>query len=177
MKNLIFTLFSLLFTFSVFSQTVENANVYPSNLEENMYYSKYDDATKKITGLYFLLLADGNNSQHVTPAFKVKIYLLPEGKTSKEDLIIIKTYEIKGLYHMGSMEFKDQTIDLSKIPGLKTGKYRLGIWVNSEESFEEDKNDNATLFKGTISFTAGASSGNDNIEEEKKTDDGWGSWD
>lgn len=158
MKKVFYPIFAaIIFSGKIaLAQTVANANVYPSNLEENMYYEKYDDKTKKITGITFMVLSDGDDSKKITPAFNVKLYLLPEGKTSKEDLIIVKTYDLKGIYHMGKHDFTNEEVDLSKISGLASGNYRFGIWVNADASFKEDPNDNATLFRGTISYTAGA---------------------
>jgi hypothetical protein len=155
---------------TVIAQSTKPANVYPSNLEENMYFEKYDESTSTIKGLHFLVLSDGDNSRDVTPAFEVSLYLMPEGKSSKEDIIIVKTYQLDGIYHMGSHEFKNETISLSGVD-VQPGVYRLGIWVNSNNAFQEDANDNATLFKKTIRLSKTPSK-----LVEKKTDDTWGEW-
>jgi hypothetical protein len=172
---------AILLSTSLISQTVKPTNVYSTNLEENMYFDKYDDATKMVTGIHFLILSDGDNSKDVTPAFTVKLYLLPEGKTSREDLIIIKTFELDGIYHMGSKEYKNIQVDLSKIKDLKSGTYRMGIWVNADASFIEDTSDNAYLFQKSIRFTAPLPSSSintsneskDTKEKEEDKDDDW----
>jgi hypothetical protein len=155
------------------AQTVSEANVYPSNLEENMYFESFNPSNNTIEGLYFMILSDGQNSQHVTPAFDVSLYLLPEGSTSKDDLITVKVYSLPGIYHFGSNEFKNEKVDLNETSGIQPGRYRLGIWVNSNEAFNEDGNDNATLFNNTIEITT-ATSG---VSTTKQADDGWGDWD
>lgn len=176
-----------LFVFSLTgnAQTVKPANVYPTNLEENMYYEKYDARTGTVSGIYFLVLSDGNNSQDVTPAFEVSLYLLPVGSTSAEDAIIGRVYELPGLYHMGSREYKGETLDLNSIEGLKEGNYRLGIWVNSNKAFEENPNDNAMLFKGELSFKPAVQAVKtteekkeqtpveEKVDQEKTTDENW----
>jgi hypothetical protein len=140
-----------------------------------MYFSSFNQATNTLEGLYFMILSDGNNSQNVTPAFEVSIYLLPEGSTSREDLIFIKKYQLDGIYHFGSHEFKNEKINLNETPGINPGNYRVGIWVNSNEAFDEDRNDNATLFRDTISIKI-ATTGSAKKTEEKK-DDEWEGWD
>lgn len=139
---------------SIQAQTTKPTNVYSTNLEENMYFEKYSDQNKVISGIHFMVLSDGDNSRDITPAFTVKLYLIPEGKTSREDVIVIKSFRLDGLYHMGSREFKNESVDLHSIPDLKTGNYRLGLWVNADNDFEEDTSDNAYLFRNTIRFTA-----------------------
>lgn len=158
-------------------QSTKPTNVYPSNLEENMYFKGFDANQNAITGLHFLVLSDGDNSRDKTPAFEVSIYLMPEGKSSREDLIIIKKYQLDGIYHMGSHEFKNETISLAGI-NVPPGNYRLGIWVNSNGAFEEDKNDNATLFNNTIRITA-ATGNNESPANETPAnteEEGWGNW-
>ncbi|MGY6562647.1 MAG: hypothetical protein ACXITV_11125 [Luteibaculaceae bacterium] len=143
-----------LFVFAVinaYSQTVTPCNVYPSNLEENMYFTNYDDSKAEISGLHFLVLSDGNNSQHVTPGFEVSIYLLPVGSTAREDVIIAHTYNLKGIYHFGKHEYKNETISLAG-KDIRPGNYRVGIWVNSNQAFEENTSDNTTLFRTPIAI-------------------------
>lgn len=152
MKTITLLLSTLLTTFLSLSQSTKPTNVYPSNLEENIYFRGYDPSSHSITGIHFLVLSDGDNSKDKTPAFEVSLYLMPEGKSSLEDLIIIKTYPLDGIFHMGSHEFKNETIALSGIQ-ITPGRYRLGIWVNSSQAFSEDSNDNATLFNNTIIIT------------------------
>lgn len=175
----VFTLSIALFClgFGAFGQATKPANVYPSNLEENMYFKGFDANQNAITGLHFLVLSDGDNSRDKTPAFEVSIYLMPEGKSSREDLIIIKRYQLDGIYHMGSHEFKNETISLVGID-VPEGNYRLGIWVNSNDAFVEDKNDNATLFKNTIRISA-ITTNNEAPANEKPAnteEEGWGNW-
>lgn len=148
----IFTLIVWTAAIGLFAQPEKPANVYPSNLEENMYYEKYDAPTATIKGIYFLVLSDGDNSQDYTPAFKVTLYLIPEGSSSASDAIRVKTFPLKGIYHMGSHEFKNINLSLKNVEGLYAGNYRLGVWVNSDEDFTEDSSDNAILFKGVIKF-------------------------
>lgn len=160
------------------AQSTKPTNVYPSNLEENMYYKVYDASSNSITGLYFMVLSDGNNSRDKTPAFEVTLYLMPEGKTSREDITIIKVYELAGIYHMGSHEFKNETISLEGFD-IKPGPYRLGIWVNSNEAFSEDTSDNATLFRGTMQISAstnGKPALQKKEEKKKKEEEQWEEW-
>jgi hypothetical protein len=138
-----------LMVFSAQAQKTLPTNVYPSNLDENMYFEKYDASTFTVKNLKFLVLSDGDNSKDVTPAFDVSIYLIPQGSTSAEDVIIIKTYNLDGIYHMGSHEFDNQNISFAG-KDIKPGTYRLGIWVNSSKSFEENGSDNAILFQDPI---------------------------
>lgn len=169
MKKIV-TLTMAFFALTAIAQSTKPANVYPTNLEENMYFEKYDEATSTVKGIYFLVLSDGDNSRDVTPAFDVSLYLMPEGKSSREDLIMVKTYNLDGIYHMGSHEFKNENISLAGID-VQPGVYRLGIWVNSNNSFNEDTSDNAMLFKKSIRISKTPSKA-----IEKKTDDGWGDW-
>lgn len=185
----IFTIFVWATAISLFAQSEKPANVYPSNLEENMYYEKYDAATATIKGIYFLVLSDGDNSQDYTPAFTVTLYLIPEGKSSASDAIRVKNLPLKGIYHMGSHEFKNINLSLKNVEGLYAGTYRLGIWVNSDEDFTEDSSDNAILFKGVISYDPDAAhapgtpapapatdENNDTQEEGADDSDSWEGW-
>lgn len=178
MRTITLMMLTLISTITV-AQTIENANIYPSNLEENMYFERFNQNSNTIEGLYFLVLSDGNNSQHATPAFEISLYLLPEGSTSREDLIVVKKYEMKGIYHFGSHEFENVKIDLNETSGIQPGKYRFGIWVNSSESFSEDTTDNATLFKTPITITKATSGtpadswGSDGNDNNNDDDDDW----
>ena len=176
MKKAITLIFGAFMFSGAFCQQVAPTNVYPSNLEENMYFDTYDDAKGLIKGMYFLILSDGDNSAHVTPSFETSIYLLPEGSSSREDLIILKVYQHDGIYHMGSHEFKNETISLAG-KDIQPGNYRLGIWVNSSRSFEEDTNDNAVLFKKPIRInTSPKNIASTETKPQQKTDD-WDIWD
>ena len=137
---------------SASAQATKPADIYPSNLEENMYFEKYDGASNTVKGLYFMVLSDGNNSKDRTPEFTVKLYLYQEG----QDPIFIKTFEEEGIYHMGSKEYKLNVPIPSDVP---KGTYRLGVYVNADKSFTENDANNATFFKGEI--VIGKSSSND----------------
>lgn len=174
MKNIVFYI-SLLGFATGFAQTTKPTNVYPTNLEENMYYEKFDPNTNMVTGIHFMVLSDGDNSRDVTPAFEVTIYLLPEGSTSKDDLLYAKVYKLDGIYHMGSHEFKNEEINLNSVTGLKPGNYRMGVWVNSNRAFNENTDDNATLFRGTLTFNGySKTSVTTPVSEEKSS---WDEWD
>jgi hypothetical protein len=158
MKKIALLLSAALVIFSSFTimNTIEDADVYPSNLSENTYFTKYDDNTKIISGINFLSLSDGTNSKYVTPAFKVKLYLWYTGAAQP---IYVATYETEGQYHMGSREFKDKVVDLSKVEGLASGTYRLGIFVDADNEVKEPNEDNnVVLFEGEIKYTAGTGS-------------------
>lgn len=169
----IFFLIAVFFATANFAQTTGNANVYPSNLEENMYFSNFDAATNTIEGLHFMVLADGDNSRYVTPPFEVSIYLMPEGSSSAGDMIIVKRYPLDGIYHMGKHEFKNETIHLNETTNIGPGNYRLGIWVNSDEAFAEDRNDNATLFRTSLQIVNPTTG----LAPETEKDDDWDDWD
>ena len=128
------------------SRTVANANVYPSNLEENMYFESYDASSKTIKGITFQILCDGDNSTYVTPAFTVKLYIW-DGQSP----VFFKTFDEKSIFHMGSKEYKSLDISLADVD-LSAGTYRLGVYVNADKDFEENPDDNATLFKGEITI-------------------------
>jgi len=174
-------LFFIVFITSIgFSQSTKPTNVYPSNLEENMYFKGYDASSQSITGLHFLVLSDGDNSKDKTPAFEVTLYLMPEGKSSIEDLIVVKKYSLDGIFHMGSHEYKNEVVNLSGID-IALGRYRLGIWVNSSASFEEDTNDNATLFNNTIVVSTNPASAEpqtktEKQENKKSSEEEWNTW-
>ncbi len=175
MKKL--ALFFLLFGASfAFGQTVQNANVYPSNLESNMYFERFDESSNTIEGLNFMVLSDGDNSKYVTPAFEVSIYLMPEGSSSREDIVFVKQYSLPGIYHMGSKEYSNETINLNETAGIQPGNYRLGIWVNSNEAFDEETSDNATLFRTPLTIRT-ATSGGSSIDTKNDDDDDDDDWD
>jgi len=155
------------------AQNIKDANVYPSNLEENMWFEKYDKATRQIKGIHFMVLADGNNSQDITPEFVIKLYLYQKEK----DPIFIKTIAMKGLYHMGSKEFKNLTVNL-KDQEIPEGVYRLGVFVDADDQIKEDAGDNAMLFKGELHITEGATTETkqetkQKQKETKSDNDGW----
>ncbi len=169
MKIKLLSVLILLSTFAL-GQTVKETNVYPTNLEENMYFESFDQENNLIKNIYCMILSDGENSEFVTPAFEVSLYLLPDGSNDPNDLIIVKKYNIDGIYHFGSYDLKDNLIDLNTVENLKPGDYRLGIWVNSNTAFEENTDDNAMLFKGMINITKIKS-------PDKDEDEDWDDWD
>ncbi len=176
MKNYLFALLISSLVCPIFAQTVENTNVYPSNLEENMYFEEFDAETNVIHGLNFMVLSDGNDSQYITPGFEVSLYLLPEGSSSADDLIIVKKYPLDGIYHFGSHEFENETVNLEEVAGISPGNYRLGVWVNSASDFAEDENDNATLFRQGVTITkatSGVSSESSKSTWDDDDDDDW----
>ncbi|MBI1316876.1 hypothetical protein GC167_08485 [bacterium] len=145
-----------LFPGALLAQTVEPADIYSTNLAENMYYSRYNPNNQTLEGVHFLVLADGNNSKHVTPGFEVSIYIAPADDIRPETVRILKTYRLEGLYHMGSLEFRNETIDLGPASNYRVGKtYRVGVWVNSNEAFEEKRENNAYLFEDPFIFQTG----------------------
>ncbi len=146
-------LLALLIPASLGAQATKPADIYPSNLDSNMYFEKYDDGTKVVSGINFMVLADGSNSRDRTAPFKIRLYLLVPGENEP---IFVKTYETKGISHMGSLEFKDESVDLSQVRDLKSGTYRLGVYVDADNEIREPNEDNnATLFKGQLDFTSG----------------------
>jgi len=164
MKSLITPLLWLSsFQILCLAQAVKPTNIYPSNLEENMYFTKYDAASNTIKGFHFLVLSDGNNSKDKTPEFTVKLYLYQEGV----DPIFIKTFEEPGIWHMGSKEYQNIDVNLSEFE-VTPGTYRVGVFVNADKSFAEIESDNATLFRDPI--TIGKSSKN-NMERPFKKDE------
>ncbi len=139
---------------TTFAQTVKDANIYPTNLEENMYFKGYDAASRTIKGIHFEVLSDGENSKWVTPAFTVKLYLYQEGK----EPIFFKTFEEEGIYQMGKKEY-DLDVSLAEITA-SPGTYRVGVFVNADKTVKEKPDDNAMLFRDPI--TLGKSSVNRN---------------
>lgn len=137
---------------AAFAQTVKDANLYPTNLEENMYFKGYDAASRTIKGMHFEVLSDGDNSKWVTPAFTVKLYLYQQGK----EPIFFKTFDEEGIYHMGKKEYNlDASLADVEAPA---GTYRVGVFVNADKTVKENDADNAMLFRDAI--TLGKSSTN-----------------
>ncbi len=145
-----------------FGQTVKDTNLYPTNLEENMYFKGYDAPTRTLKGVHFMVLSDGENSKWVTPAFTVKLYLYQEGK----EPIFFKTFEEDGIYHMGKKEYAlDVPLGEAEVP---PGTYRVGVLVNADNTVKEKDSDNAMLFQGPI--TIGKSSNNPTMKPFEKTE-------
>lgn len=138
--------------FSSFASS--GANIYPSNLNSNMYFDNYNDNSKTIEGLHFMVLTDGNNSSNSTPAFVVKIYLLVQGTSTP---IFVKTIDFPNGQHELSSTTWNVDVDLSNVPNLSSGSYRVGIFVDGDEDVSEpDEDDNTILFQESINFTAGS---------------------
>src|SRR4051812_47891352 len=96
----IYLISNLVFGMSVCAQ---NANVSLSNLSSNNGYSNYNSSTKQISGIFFEVLSSGNNSNNILDNFETSLYLLPcdaNGSASGSTPIIIKTYNISGMYQM-----------------------------------------------------------------------------
>ncbi|HEY8399710.1 MAG TPA: CARDB domain-containing protein [Cytophagaceae bacterium] len=146
MKKLYSTFCLLLLTQLAFAVT-ENANVKLSNLSSNSYYTGYNESTGVISGINFMVLADGSNSNYYVPEFKVKLYLY---KSNSDPIFYIKTYTISDLKHMGGYTFEDIDIDLNEVDGLPAGTYRLGVHVDADDDIPNppDKtDDNAYLLQ------------------------------
>jgi opacity protein-like surface antigen len=145
---------------AAFAQTVKDANLYPTNLEENMYFNGYDAASRTLKGVHFMVLSDGDNSKWVTPAFTVKLYLYQHGK----EPIFFKTFEEDGIYHMGKKEYAlDVPLGDVEVPA---GTYRVGVLVNADNTVKEKDSDNAMLFQSPI--TIGKSSKNPTMKPFQK---------
>ena len=142
------------------AQTVEDADVSLSNLNNNSYWNSYDDNTKMVTGLNFMVLADGTNSNYVTPAFTIKVYIY-DGSNPH----FVKTFNDPGLYHFGSKDYTNESVDLSGLQ-LPAGTYQLGVFVDADDAIPNppgDPNNNAYLLDGDINFTPGG--GTSSIDE------------
>jgi hypothetical protein len=151
--------------FSSYAQS--GANIYPSNLDANLYYDSYDDNTKTIKGVHFEVLTDGNNSNNSTPAFVVKIYLLVQGT---QNPIFVKTIDFpNGQNELTATDWVTD-VDLSQLTGISDGPYRVGVFVDANDDVNEpDENDNAILFQGSINYTSGGGGGNAVIQLDKGT--------
>ncbi len=154
----IYLLASLAFTINAFAQ---DANVSLSNLSSNNGYSTYDNNTKMVSGLFFEILSDGNNSNNIISDFQVSIYLLPcdnNGSPTSSTPVIAKIYPITGMQQMHALDYSNESVDLSQVSGLADGTYRMGVWVNSDNGVPnppDDPSDNA----GMIQSNAGTPSG------------------
>lgn len=144
---------------SVFAQ---NANVSLSNLSSNNGYSNYNTGTKQISGIFFEILSDGNNSNNLLDDFQTSLYLLTcdaSGNATGSTPIIIKTYNISGMYQLHSIDYSNESVDLSQVSGLNDGMYRMGVWVNSDTGIPQppdDPNDNAALLRSSAGTAAGS---------------------
>jgi hypothetical protein len=154
----IYLLASLAFTINAFAQ---DANVSLSNLSSNNGYSSYDNNTATISGIFFEVLSDGDNSNNVISDFQVSLYLLAcdnSGSPTSNTPIIIKVYQVTGMQQLHALDYSNESVDLSQVSGLADGTYRMGVWVNSDggvPSPPDDGSDNA----GMLQSNAGTSSG------------------
>ena len=161
---------------SVSAQAVKDANVYPSNLEENMYFKGYDAKTATIQGVNFMVLCDGNNSKDKTPPFTVKLYLFQQGK----DPIFVKTFEEPGIFHMGSKTYEDIDVHLAGMD-IPLGNWRFGVFVNADKTINENSSDNAMLFSDPITIDTSTKNVTNPFmkktppAKKKSEDDLWGS--
>src|ERR1700756_4076713 len=155
----IYLLASLAFTLNAFAQ---DANVALSNLNSNNGYSGYDNSTKIVSGLFFEVLSDGNNSNNIISDFQVSIYLLAcdnSGNPTSSTPIIAKIYPVTGMQQMHALNYSNESVDLSQVSGLADGTYRLGVWVNSDNGVPnppDDPSDNAGLLQSNTGTDAGS---------------------
>jgi len=149
-----------LFTASLFAQ---DANVSIQTL--NSYYDTYNNTTKRVTGIYLAVGADGTNSSlFITTEFECMLYLLPcdvNGTISSTTPITAKIYNVltNTLKHYGSYTFSNQSVDLSTVSGLADGMYRIGGWVNSNSAISnppDNPSDNAGLMQSSVGGASGS---------------------
>src|SRR5690606_9124849 len=137
----IYLLVSMALGISAFSQ---NANVSLSNLNSNNGYSNYNTSSKEISGIFFELLSEGDNSLNVLVDFETSLYLIEcdaNGTATSNTPIIIKTYNISGMQQMHSIDYSGESVDLSQVNGLADGLYRMGVWVNSDTGIPQPPDD------------------------------------
>ncbi|MFM7021795.1 MAG: CARDB domain-containing protein [Flavobacteriales bacterium] len=159
MKKL-FTSLSLGLAFmNGFSQSLDLA---PSNLGSNIYFDNYNEQTKTLEGIHFMILEnDGNNSQDVVPDFTVKLYVYKNAN----EYYFIKTFNVTNFHEISARTFGDYDngqpridIDLSTISAITSGTYKLGVYVDADEEISEsNENNNAILFSdnGSFDYTTG----------------------
>jgi hypothetical protein len=155
----IYLLASLAFTINAFAQ---DANVSLSNLNSNNGYASYDNSTKIVSGLFFEVLSDGNNSNNLISDFQVSIYLLAcdnSGSATSSTPIIAKIYPVHGMQQLHSLDYSNESVDLSQVSGLADGTYRMGVWVNSDGGVSnppDNPNDNAGLIQSNAGTDVGS---------------------
>jgi hypothetical protein len=155
----IYLLASLAFMVNAFAQ---DANVSLSNLNSNNGYASYDNNTKMVSGLFFEVLSDGNNSNNIISNFQVSIYLLAcdnTGSATSSTPIIAKVYQVTGMQQMHALNYSNESVDLSQVSGLADGTYRMGIWVNSDNGVPnppDNPNDNAGLIQSNAGTDVGS---------------------
>ncbi len=147
MKKIVLFLAFCAFNLSI--SFAQDANVSLSNISSNNGYTGYSGTT--ISGIYFEVLSDGNNSNNVISDFEVSLYLLPcnsSGTATSSTPVIIKVYSITSMQQLHSIDYSSQSVDLNQVSGLSNGSYRLGVWVNSNTGVPQppdNSSDNASL--------------------------------
>ena len=167
-KLVLFLVVSLVTMGSLFAQ---ECNVALSNLSGNNGYRTY--LGQEVQGLYFLVLADGDNSSNIVPDFEVAAYLLPcdgSGSVTSSTPTYARTFTVTGLHQYGTMTFSGKTIQLNTVSGLADGTYRIGVQVNSNSAISssvDNASDNAYLLRSddgnhdVLTFTAQQNTGID----------------
>jgi hypothetical protein len=146
---------ALMVSSAAFGQTVEDANILLGNLSGSLYWDSYNDNSKIVSNLNFSVYADGTNSDYVTPAFAIKVYLWDGSNPT-----FVHTFEDDGIHHFGGRDYVDEDIDISN-NGLPAGSYRLGVYIDADDDIsdsEDDPSDNAYLAPGELDYTPGGSS-------------------
>src|SRR6185437_9668670 len=155
----IYLLASLAFTLNAFAQ---DANVSLSNLNSNNGYTSYDNSTKIISGLFFEVLSDGNNSNNIISTFQVSVYLLAcdnTGTPTSSTPIVAKTYIVSGMQQLHAVNYSNESVDLTQVSSLPDGTYRMGVWVNSDNGVPnppDDPSDNAGLLQSNAGTDVGS---------------------
>ena len=84
-------------------------------------------------------MADGKTSTVLCPTFETQVFLLPANETTLDKKIVIKTYLINQLTHLGMLDFSNQVIFLPDSDILKPGEYKVGILVNANQAFSDGR--------------------------------------
>lgn len=153
MKKIYLFLLPLTILGNAYSQTVKNANLSVSNIDNNVWFESYDDSKRMIKNLNFMALCDGENSEFRTEPFVIKLYLYnKERYDATQEVYYIKTYEVPYMKHFGSWEVKNANVsfcDMDIVPGV----YRLGFYVDADNVIqEENEQDNMVLFQGELNI-------------------------
>lgn len=155
----IYLLASMVFTLNAFAQ---DANVSLSNLSSNNGYSGYNSSTTTISGIFFEVLSDGDNSNNIISDFQVSLYLLAcdnNGNATGSTPIVIKVYQVSGMQQLHALDYSGESVDLSQVSGLMDGTYRMGVWVNSDNGVPnppDDPSDNAALLQSNAGTPSGS---------------------
>lgn len=156
MKKFTFILASFLFFSGLKAQITEDVNVSLSNIASNNWFQSYDNSTKTVNDLNFMVLTAGTNSSNYVTPFVVKVYIW-DGSNPH----FVQTYSVNSANQMNALTFSNKTIDLSSL-GLPAGTYRLGVYVDGNDDIPnppDDPSDNAYLLPGNINFTPGGVNG------------------